>query len=427
MGSSWLVETLISASRLTNDRLSRALDDQGRRALMDEREVTALGIKQGWSRVFGTHHRLRWGLEARDVKADYLFADERQFTGPLARALGRDTSDERGFDQTFRGQQYAVHASERWRPADDWVLEMGVRFDESALSDDEFVSPRLSVAWSPTGGTTVRAAWGHFYQSHRPHELRVEDGESRFQPAERAEHVIVGVDHRFGGGGWAARHGIRARVELYARAISDPRPRYENLFEPFSLVPELEPDRVRVDPTSSRARGVEVMTRGRFGARVDWMVSYTRSRVEDRVDDAWVPRGVDQPHALSAMATVRMAWGLHLNAAWRLRSGWPTTAASATFGVDPGTGGPRADLVLGPRYEERLPTYHRMVLRLSRTWQIGRGSLDAFLEVQNAYGRRNVLGFEVDATVGQDGAAVARRVPILGSRVLPWAGVVWRF
>ncbi len=425
LGPGWLVETMVSGSRLTLDRLSRTADAAGQRALMDERDVTILGLRQGWSRRLGKRHAVRWGIEVRDVEADYQYRDERQFHGPLAQALGRENDGVRVLDQPFRGQHYALHVTERWRPTPSLTLDLGARFDESALRDDEFVSPRLSLAWQPQPSTTVRLAWGHFYQSHRPNELRVEDGERAFQPAERAEHRIIGVDHRFEGAGWASKAGLRMRIEVYDRDISNPRSRYENLFEPLSLVPELEPDRVAVIPGHSRSRGLEVLIRARSSQRMSWLVAYTRSRTEDRIDDDWVPRGIDQPHALNAALDLDLGWGIRLNAAWRYHTGWPTTGATAELAM--GEAGPVALLRLGPRFQQRLPDYHRLDVRFARTWNLQRGKLEAFFEVQNAYQHRNVIGFEVDLLPSSTDEAEAELTPILGNTALPWAGVVWRF
>lgn len=63
----------------------------------------------------------------------------------------------------------------------------------------------------------MRIAWGHFYQTHRLHDLRVEDGETELQPAERADHRILGFDQQLGGGA------VRLRAEVDERRVDDPR------------------------------------------------------------------------------------------------------------------------------------------------------------------------------------------------------------
>ena len=52
-------------------------------------------------------------------------------------------------------------------------------------------------------------------------------------------------------------------------------------------------------------------------------------------------------------------------------------------------------MVLGPLYGARLPTYHRLDVRLSRAWRVGGGVLTFFADVQNVYDRSNIAGFDV--------------------------------
>ena len=80
--------------------------------------------------------------------------------------------------------------------------------------------------WEPDENNTLNLGWGHVYQSHRSNELDVQDGETAFMEAERAEHMVLGYERKFGQG-WSLR------TELYQREIDDPRIRYENLFDPL--------------------------------------------------------------------------------------------------------------------------------------------------------------------------------------------------
>jgi hypothetical protein len=59
--------------------------------------------------------------------------------------------------------------------------------------------------------------------------------------------------------------------------------------------------------------------------------------------------------------------------------------------------------VLGPLNSQRLPSFHRLDLRISRKWHLNRGRLTFFSDVQNLYNRRNVAGFdlEVDEEAGR--------------------------
>jgi len=52
--------------------------------------------------------------------------------------------------------------------------------------------------------------------------------------------------------------GLNVRFELYDKRISDPWPRFLNHSGTIEFFPEVEEDRVRLQPRSAQARGVEL-------------------------------------------------------------------------------------------------------------------------------------------------------------------------
>jgi hypothetical protein len=52
---------------------------------------------------------------------------------------------------------------------------------------------------------------------------------------------------------------VQLRIEGYRKNYRRLSPRFENLFDPLVLLPELEPDRVRLDPSRARSEGIEVL------------------------------------------------------------------------------------------------------------------------------------------------------------------------
>jgi hypothetical protein len=84
--------------------------------------------------------------------------------------------------------------------------------------------------------------------------------------------------------------GYALRVEAYRKDYRDLRPRYESLFDPLSLVPELRWDRVRIAPEAALTRRSAEPWNG-------WL-SYTWARVRDDIDGTDIPRSWDQTHSV---------------------------------------------------------------------------------------------------------------------------------
>ncbi len=412
------VESTASLSRIERDRQGTELSESGTFALTDARRLEAGAAGQDWSVQVSSRHELKWGFEGRFLEADFDYLNERELSDPLAVIGHRPPEDAIRFDQRFAGEHYAAYLADRFRPTSRLTAELGLRYDKNTILDDSDLSPRLSLDYQLRPRSRVTLAWGLFHQSQRLYELQVEDGETGFFPSERSEHRTLGFDHTFGDRAGSRRRPPALRVELYERRISDPRPRFENLYEPISLAPETEPDRVKIAPQSSLARGLEVFLTG-GSRRFDWFASYARASVEDRIDGRDVLRSIDQSHALKLGCAWRAPWQWQVNLALEIHSGWPTTRLDA---VPSGEGDDESEIVpvLGPLYGERLPTYRRLDLRASRRFTLRRGELELFFDVQNLTDAANVRGFDVsfddEAEVEADRKLWAGFAPSFGIR-----------
>ena len=389
-GDRLLVETLASASEVDRDRLGAEDEEEQSFDILDRRDMDVLALGQSWS-----FEGFEGGFGARRYEAqyDYFSRLEPDFVlgerAELTRFAGR-----------FRGDHLSAYVTDRFSPREPLTIEAGLRYDRHTLTGDTLVSPRASLAWRLGESGVVRASWGHFHQSQRPYELQVEDGETAFSPAERSEHRVLGYEHVWSDGFLRA-----LRIEGYQRRIRNPRPRYENIFEPVNAFPEAEADRLRIAPESASAEGIELMLRG-----ADWWISYALASVEDRIEGEEIRRQTDQPHTINLYVERPVGKDWSLSAAWRYHTGWPTTPVSSVDG----------EPALGKLNSERLPVYHRMDLRASREWQIRSGRLTFFLDLQNVYNRENAAGFDLE--VDEEGIVPE---PESWPGFFPSVGITW--
>jgi hypothetical protein len=273
--------------------------------------------------------------------------------------------------------------SDRWRITDRLIADLGLRWDEQTYlppGADEQVGPRTGLLYRLDGQTDLRLSYGRFFQSQGLADLQIEDGVVEFAPAQRAAQTILGLDHRFPAG-------LALRAELFSKTTHSVRPRFENLFDPLVLLPELRPGRVRIAPERGEARGLEMLLSGAQHP-LSWWVGYSLASADDVIAGESVPRSWDQRQALNAGVTRDVgAWTL--SAVANVHTGWPTTAlnlvpSSAPNAVD------GVVAVPGPRNAERLDVTRRIDFRASRTLAAGHGSVRLFAEVTNLTGRDNI-------------------------------------
>jgi hypothetical protein len=265
--------------------------------------------------------------------------------------------------------------------------------------------------------TELRFSWGRYYQSQGIHELQIEDGVTDFFPAQQADHIIAGISRRLGN-----NHSIR--LELFQKDMNDLRPRFENLYDPLALIPELQADRVRIAPSSALARGLELSI-NRTGQALSWWASYALAEVTDTVDGADVPRSWDQRHALQA----GLLWSENnwdLSVAGHIRSGWPTTSLALEEFTGPG-GETEFIAVPGPRNAERLSNFASLDARIGRTFDVGRGTIMVFFEVSNLLDRNNICCFDYDIETDENGEEFLEYSPDYWLPLLPAFGFLWEF
>lgn len=379
----------------------------------DRRELDVVGLKQSWR--FEPSLRQLWSfgaeLEQREARYGYTGLADRR--GLLA-TLGGTAPPMRALAVAASGDSYGIYVEDRVRITERLVADLGLRWDRQTYLppgvDSQF-SPRVSVLYRLGSKTELRISHGRFFQAEGLLDLQIEDGITEFWPAQRAAHTIASVEHRFGGT-------LALRAEVYRKTTRHVRPRYENLFDPLELLPELRASRVLIAPQRADARGIDLFVSGE--KPMSWWAGLSLARAEDEVDGVGVPRSWDQRRALNAGATWPVGpWSL--TAVATVHRGWPTTTVSV---VTNAAGGRTA--VAGERNASRLDAVRRLDMRASRDFHIGTGDLRFFAEVTNVTNRENpcCLVYEPVTVDGQPslvGSARAR-AGIAGN-----IGLLWQF
>jgi len=380
----------------------------------DERDYDVLGLK-----LDATWKSSRWvhgaGLEVRRLSAEYGYASAVRFEPGYP--FPDSPAQERAYATAVEpsGNHVALYATSRFLVTETIAAEVGLRWDEQtygADADDQW-GPRLNLAWDVRPGTRLRASWGRYQQFQGINELQVEDGIDEFQRAQVADHAILGLEQ-------VLPAGTSLRVEAYRKDYRRLMTRYESLYDPLSLVPELRWDRVRIAPEGARAEGVELLLTRRSEAPWSGWLSYAWSRAEDREDGVATRRSWDQTHSAGlGLSWASGPWRATAVAAWR--TGWPTTPARAVQPADS-----QGTIVVGPRNGDRYRTYSSLDLRVSRDFALPRGDLEVYAEVTNALNRRNPCC--TDLSYGYaDGELVLEQDERHWLPLVPSVGVLWRY
>ncbi|MBI5771109.1 MAG: TonB-dependent receptor [Verrucomicrobia bacterium] len=409
-------EAVLAFTRLTWGRNGAGTMDGYPFFLRDHRSLRQVSLRNDWSLTLGERALVRSGFEAATGSARYNYGFSHQFNSVSA---GRQivVTDTRSVAPNPDGDTLGAFVAARVQPLGALVLEPGLRFDRHTASRDRDVSPRFNAAL-PLGRATLRAAWGLYFQSQGLHELAANAGDTRFYRSEQAEHRVLSVETPLA-------RGLGLRVEAYERLMTHVRPRWENLDNAYDLFPEAQDDRVRLNPSRGRARGVEFLLTGRAASRLTWNATYALARAEELLVGRWTPRARDQRHTFYVDTTYTPSPRWQFSAAWQYHSGNPTT--DVAYSLATLTNGRRVLVSANdPIYGLRLPGYHRLDARLTRKITLARGELRLFLDVFNAYDRDNLVGYDhnvvVSGTTVTDTRKPRKQLPLL-----PSVGGSWEF
>lgn len=408
--STWLYTTSFESSRheVVND-----LDEIVGR-VDDRREFDAVGFKQAWRFEPSLRQLWSFGAELEQREARYAYASLADRRGLLA-TLGGTAPPVRTLAVPARGDSYGAYVEDRVRITERLIADFGLRWDRQTYLppgvDSQF-SPRASLLYRLGSNTELRISHGRFFQAEGLLDLQIEDGVTEFWPAQRAAHTIASVEHSFAGT-------LAVRAEAYRKTTRHVRPRYENLFDPLELLPELRASRVLITPTRAEARGIDLLVSGE--EPVSWWAGLSLARANDEVDGIDEPRSWDQRRALNAGVTWPVgAWSLTAAAAANL--GWPTTTVS----VVTNTAGERV-AVADERNASRLGAVRRLDMRASRDFAIGPGDLRFFAEITNVTNRENPCCLVYEPVTTADGEPSLVGTERARAGITGNVGLLWQF
>lgn len=389
----------------TVDRIGNTLGIVHDRRTLD---TTTARMEGSWRR--NERLTLSGGLEWYRYLTHYEYESRLSFDPALAAAFGKPESIARDSELDIEGDAYAAYLSTLIGITARTLLDVGARWDAQRFGssfDANQLSPRLSVQFQRDPATTLRLSWGRLAQTVRPDELAVQDGDPTFHPAQRSSQLVASLERR------PARN-LLVRFEAYDKRVTTPAPDYENLLDPFALLPELAVDRVRIEPDRSRAFGAELSVRWELPPTWLAWASYSRSQVRDDFGPVSIPRTWDQKDALVAgIHWARGPWGASANALWH--SGWRRNQLSLVSG-----GG----IVLAPRNSQEWRDYFSLDLRGTWSRPLPAGALQLFLEVDNVANHANPCCSDYRATGSAGNLGLTRELSSWLPRLVLF-GVTW--
>ena len=269
----------------------------------------------------------------------------------------------------------------RYNPTSFASAALGVRQSYSSFTEELSVGPRASLQFQVSDGLGIRLLYGRYSQDPRLLQILPEIGNPDLKSSNSSHYVlevereITSSTHLKLAGYYKNHHQIITRDNIS---------NYLNQGEGF-------------------ARGAEVLLRHREGDRLIGFLSYAYSRSlrRDQPESRLQFYDFDQTHVATLAGSYNLTPALEIGAKWRYSTGNPYTP---TIGFTR-----REEKIQDPKYGEgtaisaipvlgevnslRVPPYHRLDIRVKKTFIFNRWQMGVFLELMNVYNRKNIFDF----------------------------------
>jgi hypothetical protein len=386
-------------------------------------------LKEILSLTLNEQHTLNFGGEL-----EVLRGKEETMIAALENVLGGTPANTQ--INPYKTLNISLFLEDEWQIISPLVFTPSIRLDYYSALREVCFSPRLNINYKFTPQLTLRALFGVHFQPTLTLEERIShllvgdffDLESLERlTSSRAYHFVLGGEKRLGD--WA-----NLRVEVYYKRlldlISGPPLTFQEMLNKMltSGTPEETTSPHYSNDGSGYAYGLELLLRKRLTPKSFGWISYTLSKTRHRQKlGEYYDAPYDRPHMLTlAYGTALGKWYLSLK--FRASSGAPYTPAAPGyeyyyenlhlfFGETPGSlviqGRELPPPPPAKRNLKRLPFYHRLDLRIERTWG-KKQNKTWFLDIMNVYNHRNVIG-------------IAGEEEIKGLTIIPTFGLSVRF
>lgn len=395
-----------------------------------------------------------------DIKYTLILDDQfkafiRQFTN--AGSLLEDFNIEG--KSNYRGNAYISLKS---LVGNNFYYQPSVRFDYYSYLNKIYFSPRINFGYAINNLTTVRTAFGIYFQS--PGYEKLIDGQTFYDlsenyneslTAEKAYHFVAGID-RWLTNKWHLKvEGYykifdnliiqqRESAYKYKYYLYDPNntdPNYIknplNWYHSEEKLPYDSLTTVPINQGTGNSYGFEIMLEKKYidrSTKLYGWINYSYSKSTRERYGIIKPFRFDQTHTLNIVLNYRLLTWFEIGARWSYASNFPYTPP---VGISPRT--INDSIVVNPftnqvifnfdygddenRFSVRKPAYHRLDLRFTAVTKFWDADWSFYLDVINIYNRKNVLSY--DYNLNNDLSITRKTTGMIP--ILPTIGVTARF
>ena len=324
-------------------------------------------------------------------------------------------------DQVVKPYLLSAYVQDNWQVTPLTEARLGLRGTYYGEGGHLSLNPRFSLSRVLQQGWRVKLAGGSYRQYLQLVSSEGFSGGDLWLPLDetvepgRSYQAVAGLE-------WEPANSYRFSVETYYTDLANLVVLDEEQGENDEQ--ETSEDIFKTGGTGY-ATGVELFAekrRGRLSGWLGYTLGWTRRTFPDIDGGRTFPPKYDRRHDVSLTATYRLArWTWTANFVYGTGQAYTPAAARYTL-RDPASDRPVDRLLAAPRNTARLLPYHRLDVGTRRTFGLFGADVDFYLQIFNAYNRRNEWFVQYDPNDSTEQPIVVRMLPIV-----PTFGFDFRF
>ena len=351
----------------------------------------------------------------------------------------------------------------------NFYVQPGVRFDYYEILDKYYAAPRIAASYAIDNVTTLRAAFGLYFQSPGYEKLRdqnilydLSEAFTRGLQAERAIHYVIGFER------WLTSE-WNLSVETYLKDFSNlivqkietgssyasklipgNNPQLVSSWTKPALQPYDSLTQIPLNNSYGKAYGVEFLLAKKNieqDSKLSGWISYAFAFANRYEKNKIIPFAFDQRHTVNFVMNYKFNETWEAGLRWQYGSGFPYTEpvgskpriiladkngdfipetpviATRKSPSDPDNEQVVFDIDYGnrSRFNARKPVYHRLDLRVTASVTLWNTPWNFYLDIINIYNRKNINSYQYyvqdDLSLGKEANAMFPIIPTLGFSV----------
>ena len=305
-------------------------------------------------------------------------------------------------DETVRGQRLESYLQNRYNLLPFISVVYGLRVDYFNRIDELTIQPRGSLRIELPNSSELQFAYGIYNQTPIPAQLSDSVGNPNLKSSQASHYIL----------------------ELKREISPDTEIKFAAYYKDLVNLVTSDDINVFLNQGEGYAQGTEIFLRHRSGDKFFGWVSYAYalSKRRDRDGEPYRYYSFDQTHVATIAASYSLTPTWEFGAKWQYRTGNPYTPVERAERVpDPRLNGRWIYIpIYGETNSERLPPYHRLDLRVSKVFRFNSWGFGIFLELLNAYNRKNLLDYQYEDDYSDKNAI--NQLPII-----PYLGITVEF